>query len=582
MDLKTNIEDNPWIVEQLEEFLYFCCPECDEKCQAKVSFLQHAILTHPNSELSLKKFQTLKIEQDPFENNDSFHFTIIKEEQEEFNSIQETALEEPKELEFENWSPPPFEQQFNDNTQDGNLAEDTAINFDNEKENKSRKKSRKDWVKNHSSEVQCYKCASIVLKDKIETHLIQVHDCHIKKDFGPIRQYKCELCGRAYIKKHKCDAIKRKKKIKGSKKPCELCGKSFSDLRSLKEHKKTAHESGGTIFKCELCEYSNISKRNLASHVKLRHEKDKFKYFCSVCGKKFATAYLVTNHERKVHFSKDSDAMDQFSCDKCGGKQMTRTAFRKHMMLVHGDLVETSATCEKCGKHFTNLQCFQDHVKQSHPTANELAKVQCYCEKCTEVFTYAEGLNAHLKACLENPPNLTCPICSTEDWYSVIALKKHSAEKHEKHIRVCNICQATYESYDKFRQHKTIHKEKKKTMHPCPHCNQEYEIKKSLKRHMLRVHGDADGETHYSCDKCDYVNKSHPKYQEHINAIHTKEVVYHCDQCTFTTYRKSNLQPHLKNVHEKYKPNKCDKCFAAFLTKRELNKHFENKHPGLK
>ena len=110
----------------------------------------------------------------------------------------------------------------------------------------------------------------------------------------------------------------------------------------------------------------------------------------------------------------------------------------------------------------------------------------------------------------------------------------------------------------------------------CPTCTN------NLEWYLLQVHGDADGETHYSCDKCDYVNKSHPKYKEHINAIHTKEVVYLCDQCNFTTYRKSNLRPHLKNVHEKYKPNKCDKCFAAFLTKRELNKHFENKHPGLK
>ena len=83
-------------------------------------------------------------------------------------------------------------------TQDGDLAEDTAINCDNE--DKSWKKSRKDWIKNHSSEVQCYKCAAIVLKDEIEEHLIQVHDCHIKQDFGPIRQHKCELCGRAYIK----------------------------------------------------------------------------------------------------------------------------------------------------------------------------------------------------------------------------------------------------------------------------------------------------------------------------------------------------------------------------------------------
>ena len=48
--------------------------------------------------------------------------------------------------------------------------------------------------------MQCYKCAAIVLKDEIEAHLIQVHDCHIKGDFGPIRQNKCELCGRAYIK----------------------------------------------------------------------------------------------------------------------------------------------------------------------------------------------------------------------------------------------------------------------------------------------------------------------------------------------------------------------------------------------
>ena len=109
-------------------------------------------------------------------------------------------VEESKELEFENWSPPSFEQQFDDNTHDGNLAEDTTINCDNENENNSWKKSRKDWIKNHSSEVQCYKCAAIVVKDKIETHLIQVHDCHIKGDFGPIRQHKCELCGRAYIK----------------------------------------------------------------------------------------------------------------------------------------------------------------------------------------------------------------------------------------------------------------------------------------------------------------------------------------------------------------------------------------------
>ena len=48
MELCTKTEQNPWMVDQLEEFLYFCCPECDEKCRARDSFLQHALFKHPN------------------------------------------------------------------------------------------------------------------------------------------------------------------------------------------------------------------------------------------------------------------------------------------------------------------------------------------------------------------------------------------------------------------------------------------------------------------------------------------------------------------------------------------------------
>merc|ERR1719219_2225395 len=272
---------------------------------------------------------------------------------------------------------------------------------------------------------------------------------------------------------------------------------------------------------------------------------------------------MATTHEIKVHFSKDSDELDQFSCDKCGAKQLSKTAFKKHLMLVHGQHLESSTTCEKCGKSFTNQLCFQEHVKKMHPTPDELAKVQCDCEKCNQVFTTAQELNNHLKECLENLPNLTCPICSSKNWYSLIAVKKHSAEFHEKYLRVCNICQVAFENYDEFRKHRrAVHLEKKKTIHSCPHCDQKFEIKKTLKRHMLRVHGDTDGETHYSCDRCDYVNKSHYELKEHINAIHTKENVYPCTLCDFITYGKANLRPHVKNVHEKYKPNKCDKCFA--------------------
>ena len=47
---------NPWNVNQLEEFLYFCCPECNDKNQSKELFLEHALVHHPHSRNCLKKF----------------------------------------------------------------------------------------------------------------------------------------------------------------------------------------------------------------------------------------------------------------------------------------------------------------------------------------------------------------------------------------------------------------------------------------------------------------------------------------------------------------------------------------------
>ena len=48
MELFAKNVGNPWMVEELEEFLYYCCPECNEKCRVKGSFLQHALGNHPN------------------------------------------------------------------------------------------------------------------------------------------------------------------------------------------------------------------------------------------------------------------------------------------------------------------------------------------------------------------------------------------------------------------------------------------------------------------------------------------------------------------------------------------------------
>ena len=48
----TNIISNPWTYADLDEFLYYCCPQCDEKYKTKSLFVDHALISHPESAIT--------------------------------------------------------------------------------------------------------------------------------------------------------------------------------------------------------------------------------------------------------------------------------------------------------------------------------------------------------------------------------------------------------------------------------------------------------------------------------------------------------------------------------------------------
>ena len=65
-----NNENNPWAVFNLEEFLYFCCPECELSresiYQSRELFLHHALDKHPKSK---EYFQKFDIKEEPLEDD---------------------------------------------------------------------------------------------------------------------------------------------------------------------------------------------------------------------------------------------------------------------------------------------------------------------------------------------------------------------------------------------------------------------------------------------------------------------------------------------------------------------------------
>ena len=93
-------DQNPWAVESIEAFSYYCCPECDLKTKNEDYFKKHAIECHNKSKvffIMLKPGNTTN--KDPLEVETEFEFQEENEKgTEKFgeseNSVNEESLSE--------------------------------------------------------------------------------------------------------------------------------------------------------------------------------------------------------------------------------------------------------------------------------------------------------------------------------------------------------------------------------------------------------------------------------------------------------------------------------------------------------
>ena len=59
-DIKSQF-GNPWEVSNIEDFLYYCCPECDLKTKDSQKFVKHAKNSHEKSQILLKSEVTKSV-----------------------------------------------------------------------------------------------------------------------------------------------------------------------------------------------------------------------------------------------------------------------------------------------------------------------------------------------------------------------------------------------------------------------------------------------------------------------------------------------------------------------------------------
>ena len=82
---------NPWSsVRKWEEFLYFCCPECNEKNQSKDIFIKHALRIHPLAKMCLESIESEVQLKEMYKINENGPY--INEEYSEENNVYEQKL----------------------------------------------------------------------------------------------------------------------------------------------------------------------------------------------------------------------------------------------------------------------------------------------------------------------------------------------------------------------------------------------------------------------------------------------------------------------------------------------------------
>ncbi|KAL8617115.1 hypothetical protein ACOMHN_014285 [Nucella lapillus] len=147
---------------------------------------------------------------------------------------------------------------------------------------------------------------------------------------------------------------------------CDICGRSFSYEKSLKEH-KYMHQDGKQ-FECPVCHKKFRQSSGVAIHMKIHQERKD--YVCSSCGKGFSQKQALIRHER-IH------AGDKpFTCSLCQRSFTDSSVLRRHMILIHKKdkdkwREDTESNLQRCTNFFISV--VDNGLSEKDPESQESA-----------------------------------------------------------------------------------------------------------------------------------------------------------------------------------------------------------------
>ena len=622
---------NPWNFESIEDFHFYCCPECDIKTKESQDFMNHAVQHHAKSIpiRTLKNFiLNLKvIDSDPLsvvpsikkinlkvkkpvvklqrltESKILYHTSpkkVAKEENNKliYNDVEDNLDQEDKELKTEN---------------------DLSIDFDSVEQGM-------DEDQRDENMFLCLMCEEVSSsQEALVKHMESNHPNESKEelDHGNINDTKNE---------------NMEEEVDVSDHEISMEENSDEDFKLLDSAPVT---NQALKFKCNVCDKRFISREQYSVHVDENHMVEGG-YLCKECDWKWKTKHQWLKHNRVVHGNpewKQTIQIHKFKCDVCnirfvlqekfsvhvdeihkveggylckdGKIRKTKKEWLVHNKLTYGKLAKVANTgkpifeCDKCDSSFVTENELIYHFKLNH-----IGRVRNVCYNCETLFQDYETFIAHVESKHKVNDMYTCVNCDTFKSKAYKLWLKHTkfcigkteesiqeTEKTKLEIEcdtsLTSECDTKDDTKcdtkdDKSQESKfdlmenhveellDIHKKNHSRQNiNCTVCNIEFTKITQLIQHTKEVHKVPGG---YECKECDTIKASKKQWSEHL--LSTKHILdkdrWKCHECDIVFENRSALHYHNKKVHDG--PKTCDKCGKEYSSIHDLNLHIRRVH----
>ena len=347
--------ENPWKVSAIEDFQFFCCPECDTRNHSKDDFLTHALETHPDAKEALKDIlgicTVIEVKTENADEDDLSDFEQ-KPDLEESNEPEESFEDIPED----------YDDDFYDQSDINETKDSFLPNFEASIETKSAESEAKSFPSeisiqtSGSSAFTCKTCKiTFSSLTKLVNHKLSVHGSGGQKSSDVKRQHNivsCKYCKAKYgsdadLKKH---MLARHKS--GLNQTEEVNNSKGTSSSKLNMHLQNVH--GSEIYPCKVCKAKFDSEADQKNHSLERHklviggpEGDSFQ--CATCNAQFKTSLQLNKHENYYHKSAES-----YNCEFCGKIFTAKASLNYHIKNFHEKGQSEEYSCESCGKKFVN------------------------------------------------------------------------------------------------------------------------------------------------------------------------------------------------------------------------------------